>query len=42
MGINLKFEHKILLGAYVIVMTVFLPFALFNDTGRQQAPTMHR
>ncbi|ROM91442.1 methyl-accepting chemotaxis protein [Pseudomonas brassicacearum] len=44
MGINLKFGHKILLGACVIVMAVFLSFSLFNDH-RQQASTreaLHR
>jgi len=38
MGINLKFGHKILLGACVIVVAVFLSFALFNDY-RQTAST---
>lgn len=38
MGINLKFGHKILLGACIIVVTVFLTFALFNDY-RQSAST---
>ena len=38
MGINLKFGHKILLGACIIVVVVFLSFAWFNDY-RQTAST---
>ena len=38
MGVSLKFGHKILLGACVVVVAVFLSFVLFNDY-RQTAST---
>ncbi|KGU82267.1 methyl-accepting chemotaxis protein [Pseudomonas mediterranea] len=38
MGISMKFGHKILLGACVISVAVFLSFSLLNDH-RQQAST---